>query len=322
MSRLTVLHINIIGAVVVVLVAAALYFTIITGAQRRVADAERRYTAVKTEADQLPQALRALEVAKREKVEAEAQYSIYERQFMPAIGYRGRTTRLQVMTELFWPNQGRAWPERFIRTVRAHMNQQQRANGVSWENPGVLALGPFGPDPNAIQAGGDGSGLGPVLRYQFPMSVRGASLDRLMRHITDWSNVRGIGVPVVQGLQIVGNSPELQASYILSLTIILPESEVQAIPPANPRISGGGGRQMGMGMMGGMMPSPGGATSAGMGAAMMGPMPGAMSPPGGATSAGMGAAMMGSGPGGPAVAAPGMAAPGGGGARGGAARAD
>ena len=56
MSRLTLLHINIIGAVASVIVAAALWFTIITSAQDQIKQKQSAYDGVKARADKLPMA--------------------------------------------------------------------------------------------------------------------------------------------------------------------------------------------------------------------------------------------------------------------------
>jgi hypothetical protein len=295
MSRLTILHINIIGAVVCVIVGVALYFTIITAGFEDVNKAQAALKAVQDREAKFATAQKALETATKNRDLAIADYRMFEAEYMPVIGYPplGKPTgdeRLTLMMRLFWPNNGRSWPERFIKRVRSHMAAEQRANGIVWENPGVLALPAFGPDPNTIEAAQPGEGLGPVLHYRYQMSVRARSLDALMRHVRDWTSARGMGVPTVEGLEITGNSPNLRASYMLTLTIILRDEEFKRIPPTNPRISGSGGGAGGGGGMMGMM---------GMGGpGMMGMRPGGM----GGMSMPMG--MMGSGGGGGGMAPP------------------
>lgn len=295
MSRLTVLHINIIGAVVAVIVGVALYFVLIPPAKETVKKNEDTYNSVKAVADTLPTEIADAEKARSDKAAAEAQYHVYEAQYMPVIGYN--KDRMKTMMRIFWPNHGRSWPERFLHGVRGFMASERKRNGIVWENPGVITLGPYGPDPNTIEAGEPGEGLGRVLRYSFPVSVRAKSLQQVLRHIVSWSAVRGIGVPVVEGLNVTGNSPRLQATYTVSLTIILHDNE--QIPATNPRIAGssaaGGGGMRGMGSMGGPM----------MGSAGMGTMTmpgGTMGSPG----------MMGrpSGPMGSSMMSPGMMSPG------------
>lgn len=265
--KLTTLHIHIIGVVVALLVGAGLYFTIITGALEAKKKAESELAEVQARADKLPMATRALEQAKKEKEQAEQEWSVFERQYMPVIGYQKDT--LTTWLRVFIPNRGRSWPERFIRTVRQHMERENKANGIVWENPGTLVLPAYGPDPNRIDVGQPGQGFGPVLTYSYQMAVRAPSLDKLMNHIKSWSSLAQAGVPVVDGLQISGNSPELRATYNVTFTIIVRDQ----LPAPVPRISGSGGGMGGgpmgmgpMGMMGGMMggmTSPG-ATSMGM----------------------------------------------------------
>lgn len=295
MSKLTLLHINIIGVVVALLVGAGLYFTIITGAMDAKKKAESELAEVQARADKLPMATRNLEQAKKEKAQAEAEWSVYERQYMPVIGYTG--DRLTTWLRVFLPNRGRSWPERFIRTVRQHMERERKVNGIIWENPGTLVLPSYGPDPNTIDVGQPGQGYGPVLTYSYQMAVRAPSLDKLMQHIKSWSALAQAGVPVVDGLQISGNSPNLQATYTVTFTIIVRDT----IPAPVPRISGSGGGGMGGGPMGmggpmggppGMVPGPGGMPGmvSGPGATSMG-----MSRPMGMGSGGAGATSMGGG---------------------------
>lgn len=301
MSKLTLLHINIIGVVVALLVGAGLYFTIITGAMDAKAKEETALAGVQERANKLSTAERALKQAKADKVLAERQWSAYETQYMPVIGYT--KDRLTTWLKVFLPNKGRSWPERYIRTIRSHMASEQKANGIVWENPGAIVLPAYGPDPNTIDVGAQGEGFGPVLHYSYDFAVRARSLGKLMQHIRSWSSLRQGGVPVVDGLQISGNSPNLRATYTVTFTIVVRDK----LPDAVGRISAQGGGQSGMGGMG-MMGMMGGPPGAGMGRGRGGPMMGGMGGPPG---------MM-SGPGGgmtPSMAAPaGQSAGGGGGA--------
>jgi hypothetical protein len=280
MSRLTVLHINLIGVVVAAIVAAGLYFTLIPGANDAIAKAEASRKTVVDKAATLPVAKANLAKAQKDKADAERVYAVGQKQYFPLIGFTGN--RMEDMIRLFWSHNGKSWPERFIRTVKQYMASQAKTNGIVWENPGVLQLGPFGPNPNTIDIAMPGEGMGEkgYLHYTFPMTVRARSLDSLMRHIQQWPIIRGAGVPVVEGLTIAGNTPNLIASYSLTLTIIVDQ---ETPPPADNRVSGqaggaGGGMMGGPGGMPGMMGGPGG-----MPGMMGGPggMPGMMGGPGG-----------------------------------------
>lgn len=291
MSRLTLLHINIIGVVVAVALGAALYFTLITSAQDRIKKNQTEYNNVKTEADKLPQAKASLKKAQEAKATAERDWGIFQSQYTPVIGYNSNWDRVETMIKLFWPNNGRSWPERFMRTVRQYMQQEAKTNGIVWENPGVLVLGPYGPDPNTIDLSippGDGLGENGTIHYTFPMAVRAKSLPSLLRHIKNWPSIRGAGVPVVENLNLSGNSPNLRATYDLTLTIILSDAEVKAIPPVEPRVGGTGGGRGAMpgfgpgGRMGApMMGPPGMIGPGGMPGGMMAPEPAGPFPPGG-----------------------------------------
>lgn len=277
MSKLSLLHINIIGVVIAVIVGVALYFTIITSGQEEIKKQQAEYDRVKAEADKLPAAKAALAKAEQEGQQAKSDYARYETQYMPVLGFT--SNRLDTMMKVWWPNGGRSWPERFLRGIRQHMANERKVNGVVWENPGAITLPPYGPDPNQIDMGDGDNALtfGP-----YTMSVRGPNYDALIRHIKSWNSARLLGVPVVDQVRLDGNSPNLVATYNLAFTVILREE----IPPQNPRIAGSGGGG-GAGRMGGMMGNP-------MGAMMMG---GAGAPPMG--SSGMMGMMRGGGSGPP-----------------------
>jgi len=250
MSKLTLLHINLIGVVVAIIVGVALYFTIITGAQDEIKKKQSELDTVKAEAAKLQTAKNALAKAQEEEKQATADYARYEAMYMPTLHYTNN--RITTMMTVWWPNKGRSWPERFLRGVREHMARERKVNGVVWLNPETITLPPYGPDPNTIDMGEGDNALtfGP-----YEMSVRGRNYDSLMRHIKSWNNVKLLGVPVVDQVQLSGNSPNLVATYSLTFTIILHEP----IPGQSPRVSGtssgaGGGPRMG-GMRGGMMGS-------------------------------------------------------------------
>jgi hypothetical protein len=293
MSRLTLLHINIIGVVVALIVGAALYFTLITGAQEAKDAAQKEYDAVKTVADTLPKARADLATAIKNEQVATAQWQVFDKAYMPVIGYT--TDRMTTMMRTFWPNHGRSWPERFRRTIMNYMNRERRLRGIVWENPGVLVLGPYGPDPNTISPDGSGVGLEGPHHYTYQMRVRGRDLRTLLAHVRNWPSISQAGVPVVNGFTVSGNSPNLVADYTITFTIIVKD----AIPPADGRVggslSGGGGGGGGFGRGGGGFGGPPPGTMSGPG----GPTPGTLSGPGaglstpgvaGAAGAGGGAA--------------------------------
>lgn len=287
MSKLTMLHINIIGAVVAIIVGLGLYFTLITGAQDTQKQAEAHLKGIQDRADKYDTAERNLKAAIKEKADSEKSYAVYERQYMPDMGYRA--TALETVIYDLWPNKGRSWPERYRRMFQTYMNQQNRKYGVVWQNPGVTAMGPFGPDPAKVDLG-TGEGYGPVLHKAYDMQVSGKSLGSLLNHVRSWSNASGFGVPVVDSVSIQGNTPNLIMNYRLTVTNILKASN--KIPAANARVTGenssnGGGGGLGRG--------PGGPGGFG------GPPPGfggGSGGPGFSSGGGGGRGMMGTGSGG------------------------
>jgi hypothetical protein len=240
---------------------------LITGAQDQKQLAETALKAVQDREAKWPTADKALKKAINDQKVAQAQYGVFERQYMPVLGYK--TDRMSTMMQVFWPNNGKSWPERFRRTVINWMNAEKRRTGVTWLNPNVLALPAYGPDPNNIDAGRQGEQLGPVLHYDYQMQVMGKNVDSLMKHLQNWPNITNAGVPVISGWTISGNSPNLVASYNLTFTIIVHEP----IPPKDPRVggssSGGGGGGGGFGgggrFGGGMGGPPSGMMSGGSG---------------------------------------------------------
>src|SRR4051794_35905190 len=111
MSKLTLLHINIIGIVVLLIVSAVLYFTVITGAQDQIGANQTAYNAVHADAEKLPQAKNALKKAQEDEVKTKADYAIYKAHYTPVLALPNNRT--QAMMRGFWPNGGRSWPERF-----------------------------------------------------------------------------------------------------------------------------------------------------------------------------------------------------------------
>jgi hypothetical protein len=308
MGKLTLLHINIIGAVVAIIVALGIWFTLITGAQDQRQQAETKEKAVADRADKAQTAAAALKKAQQDKVVATNEWRGYEATYIPVVGYSrftGPTARVEMMRQLFWPNNGKSWPERYRRTIANYMNAERKRNGIVWVNPLVTAMAPFGPNPNTIEAA-PGDKLGPVLHYSYDMQVTGKSLGSLINHIKGWPKITGAGIPVVDSVQVVGNSPNLTMTYRLTFTLILRDADVKAIPPEDPRVggesgSGGGGFGGGMGMPGMMgMGGPRGMGGPMMSGGMMsGGMPG---PPGGMGGPAMSAGAMGGKMGGAAAA--------------------
>ncbi len=271
MSKLTMMHIHIIGGVMAVIVAVGLYFTVITGAQDTKEAAQKKLTDIEGRASKLTASKSAYEKAVKEQKMAEANYAIYEKKYMPVLNYTG--DRLTTMMRVFWPNGGKSWPERYQKKFNAWMTGEQRRYGIIWDNPSVIAMGPFGPNPNTIDAGAAGEGLGKEsgLHYSYQMQVQAKSIQAVMNHVKNWPNISEMGVPVVSNVQIAGNSPTLTATYNLTLTMILHEK----IPDADPRVGGsssggaaggaGGGGGINRGKFSNMGGGPPGGTSMSMG---------------------------------------------------------
>jgi len=296
MGKLTLLHINIIGAVVAIIVALGIWFTLVTGAQDQRQQAETKEKAVEERYNKAATAAAALKKAQQDKVVAENEWDRSEGAYIPVVGYSkftGPTARVEMMRQLFWPNNGKSWPERYRRTIANYMNAERKRNGIVWANPLVTAMAPNGPNPNTIEAA-PGDKLGPVLHYSYDMQVTGKSLGSLINHVKGWPKITATGVPVVDSVQVLGNSPNLTMTYRLTFTLILRDADVKAIPPEDPRVggdSGSGGGGFGGGMPGMGMPGMGGPPRGMAGPMMSGGM-GMGGPPGGPGGPSMSAGAM------------------------------
>lgn len=253
MSRLTILHINIIGGVVSVILAVGLYFLLIPPAQKKIKQNQAVFLDVQGRAMSRATNENNLRNALADQQRVAVLYGAYRNKYMPGLGYQQNAIR--TMMTVFWPNQGKSFPERYAAALRKFMNGEKRSNSIGWNNPGVISLGSFGPDPNTIDADGVGGKFGPVLHYTYPMQVTAKSFAGLMRHIRNWPAIGRCGVPVIDNVQISGNSPNLNATYTVKLTVMVDEKA----PTPDSRVSGSSaaGGAGGPGGPGGMRGYPG-----------------------------------------------------------------
>src|ERR1051325_3725842 len=120
MSKLTLLHINIIGVVMALIIAGVLWFTVISGAQEEIKTNQGKFDGVKGRADKLKGAETDLKKAEKEKIDTDIVWAKSDRYYMTNIGYSGN--RVKDMMQLWWPNNGKSWPERFIKGFKSHMD--------------------------------------------------------------------------------------------------------------------------------------------------------------------------------------------------------
>lgn len=283
MSRLTILHINIIGVFVAIAVGVGLYFLFIPKARTAINKNQQLLASTQQTADTLPTAQSDLKKAVADKISLTKAYKVYEAQYMPTLGYN--SNEVVTMLRVFMWNYGHNWPQRFKNAVFSFMNSQQRDNDITWVEGKSMTFGPFGIDPSTIKADAFGGGVssqcqgyGPVLNYTMNMLVTGPSMNALLHHVQSWTKAKGIGVPTVSDVHMFRVYSTLFCRYTVTTTIILHEKN----PVYNPRISGtpsgaggqggAGGMMGGPGMMGGMSGMPGGMS--GMPGASMGGMPG------------------------------------------------
>jgi hypothetical protein len=261
MSKLTLLHINIIGAVVAILLGVGLYFLFIPKALQHIKTNEASYQDIKSKADTLPQAKMDLQNAIAENKILNATYKIYQSQYMPTMGYN--KDAVVTMMRVFMWNYGHNWPRQFTKSYFTFMRNEENKFHLNWVSGKSLTFGPYGIDPSTIEAdAGNGSnpesstqcqGFGPILHYSFHMLVTGPNMASLLRHVKDWNSAKGMGVPVVSNVRIFRVYSTMFCRYDVNTTIILHE---KVMPEYNSRISGtpsqgGGGQGAGPGGMGG-----------------------------------------------------------------------
>ncbi len=289
-SRLTALHIHIIGVTATIICAAILFFLLI---KPKVEDTK----TVLASADSIegsggtPEKVAAhkkdLGKAKATAVETNEKWLVNDRKYMPGLNFNGDLLDTYENKLIKIPSQWGQWV--------AAWYDGQRNLGVS-RFPGVeFPIDAFPADPNSISE---------LSSLRFPRSgfwnvgVEAKSFDQAMAHLKRFNNMERHGMPVIDNISLSGQSPNLSMSYTLALYII-PSADPPVADPVISAPAGGAAGGLGMGrrgMMGGMG-GPGGMMG---GAPMMGGGP-MMGGPGGAGGmmprggAGAGAPMSGAG---------------------------
>jgi hypothetical protein len=255
MSRLTLLHINIIGIVTVLLLAVILFFALIKPKQDEIATTnasvqstiQAHGTAADVEAHKKDLAKTKVAAARTEE-----EWKVQSATYMPTLPYNAKSDPLQVyfFQRVDKDKLGfRDIPTVWGRWVTAWYDAQ-RNYGIS-RLPGTeFPIDAFSTDPNAI-ANIEHLTF-PADGKPWPVRVEAKSFDEAMAHLRRFNTMQKHGMPVVSNVSLSGQSPHLEMDYTLALYIIPPPSST---PPADPRL--GSRAAAGVGGMGGMGGYPG-----------------------------------------------------------------
>jgi hypothetical protein len=280
-SKLTALHINIIGIVSALVIAAILFFAMIKPKNEEI---ETTKAAVATAEGaggtptQVSQKKTELKRTEDEAVQTKARWTVNEEKYMDnptAINF-GTTENLPMT----YYNYMTTLPATIGRWVGAWYDAQ-RPRGVS-RYPGVeFPVEAFPANPNAISEI-------KYLRFPqqgvWPVALECKDFNAAMEHLTKFNGMRKHGMPVVNNVALAGQSPNLQLTYDLTLYVIpkplapAPDPRISSTPPGGTGTAPGGMGGMGGGSMGSMMGMGGGMSSGSMGMAPSAPASGGGTP--------------------------------------------
>jgi len=266
MSKLTALHISLIGGGIAIVMSLILYFAMIKPKNEEI-EASKSATDAAIQAGGTEEKVKAHEKdlvkAKQDTKVITAAWAINQQRYMPKIAFSPtqKSTNLIHMYEFSGLySDGKVYGIRDLPTVWG-------LKVISWYDAhakdGVtrdflkddFAIESFSPDPNDI------SKLNSITFPQGkPWEVRviAKSFDAAMQHLRRFNNMRGFGMPVVDNVELQGQSPLLTMTYDMALYIIPP-----ANPPAPDPVIGAGGGGGAAAPTGFGAPGPGGRTGGG-----------------------------------------------------------
>ncbi len=244
MSKLTSLHINIIGVVTAIIMSLILYFVMIKPKSEEittsVAATDAAVQAGGTE-DKVKAHKKDLVKSKQDTTVIKAAWAINQSRYMPKIAFSPtqKSTNLINMYEFAGLySDGKPYGFRDLPTVWGlkvtNWYDAHYKEGVFRDFKQDFAIDSFSTDPNDISK---------LTSITFPqgkpwhVTVIAKTFDAAMQHLRRFNSMRGFGMPVVDGVALEGQSPLLAMSYDLALYVIPP-----AAPPAmDPVIGAGGG---------------------------------------------------------------------------------
>lgn len=238
-----------IGLVLTIVVAAAIFLLGIRPTLQNITYHQEHNAQLQEKVAMIPRAERLVVMAQEKVKQAEANLARIERAKMPqkTIDMKDRL---------------KAWMDYpdMVREIVQRLEAWPEKTGVERLTP--LALPGPPADPNQI----------PAMVLAYPMGtfqVRASSFETLLQHVRKWNEIPNL-VVLVDGLTIQGMSPDLFASYSLTV-FVYPRNGFNPGPPV-PSGSAGGAGGMGGGFGGGF--GGGGFGGAGFGGPPPGPVGG------------------------------------------------
>ena len=244
MSKLTAVHIWIIGFVTVIIMSLLLFFLLIKPKNEEIAVSKSATDAAQlaggTE-DKVAGHRKDLVKAKKETAVITSAWAINQRLYMPTIAFStehksASLLNLYAFNGLY--SDGKLYGIRDLPTVwglkvKKWYDAHER-EGIRRDFGQDFPIDSFSTDPNDISK---------LTSITFPQSkpwhvtVIAKTFDAAMLHLRRFNSMRGFGMPVVDGVALAGQSPNLNVSYDMALYVIPP-----AAPPAmDPVIGAGGG---------------------------------------------------------------------------------
>jgi hypothetical protein len=225
--KITPAQVYIIGAVLTVITAVAIYFALMKPAEEAYAAADQRFQTADATALKMPQAQADRKKAEQEVARAESLWRRYDRQYMPNIDISNLLVAWQQVTR---ENVNVLQPklERFLRADR-------KVQVVT----SSLTVPPPPADPNMVNRKAFVYDLGSV-------SVAGTFND-VLNHVERWNKFDRL--VLADNLTLAGNSPRLLGTYTLRIFELThgetPGAAIPVAQPANGGFGGGGGPSFG-----------------------------------------------------------------------------
>ena len=245
MSKLTALHISIIGFVVSLILAAALFYFMIkpkNEALQTTKDETTRTISDGGTQEAVTGAKNGLKQAQIAAVRTEQAWSVNERKYMPTLAF----SKTQQPLNLFQNNayvdpEGerfglRDMPGLWGKWLEAwYAAQNPRTKFLSADDKPYLGIPSYSPDPNAIAQ--LKALTFPETGKQWKVNLVSTRFDYAMDHLKKINTMQQHGMPVVTDVTLAGHSPALGMTYNMALYVI-PHADPPAadpiIAPADP----------------------------------------------------------------------------------------
>lgn len=239
LSRLTLLQINLIGAITALVLAAVLFFVVVKPKQDQVKDVTAQAASTEDAGgtdDKVAGKKKDLKTAQADAKKTQADWEVNSSRYMPSLPLSGDVLETYEFKPLD-PKKQRLGvkdvPVLFGTWVTAWYDAQKK-DGIDREGT-EFPIGAIVTTPNDVATldhltfPGDGK--------TWPVTVNAKSFNAAMAHLRRFNSMTQHGMPVINNVALAGQSPNLQMSYDLALYVIPPV----APGTADPTISATGG---------------------------------------------------------------------------------